>query len=472
MYLYPLPNWPRRTDPANPIGANIEVNNTAIVKPYRPRYSDSSPGAVAYNTKALKDAIRKLSDLGGVLEIERELFFEGPLENPRRVFHPQPDPRPLNFGIRGTTPRATLVSVTPGAPAIRFTGGQAFQYAGDCARLGLRDITVASQGTGVEFRNCGEQLELSQVSAVECKNVGFDFDRCYGFQFDRLVARNCWQAGVRMTGCKLARWGMIHARQNGVGVQIFEDAAGLPSGHLSGAIDAEGNSGWGLDCDLVRDSDLQLWLEGNNAGGFQGRLRNCYRGLRLWGELADERGQDFDCDNISANTVVVNGQRLGGGRVTIERKPARAVTAPNLLTGPTYSNRADHALEYAVAANTYQTFSGGRSYINFDVVPRQWQPGEWAQVDLWMEMDDAGRDYFAANSHLFCGQLRFADPDVPGGFDANSSQNIGGRVHGRCFSLITRCKAACTPRLMWFPMGGAEHPAHKVVVSLLGAWRV
>ena len=468
-FLFPLPDWPRRTDAENPIGARIDYGATAIVRPSRPRYADSSESAREHNTRALKAAIARLPDAGGVLEIERELFFNGPLENPRMVVFPQPDPRPKHFKVRGTSPRACLINCTPNVPAIRFVGGTSHQYPGNLGKLGIENLTVVSQGNGVELVNCGESLKLEELFAVDCRGDGIVFTNCYGFGFDRITARECRGFGVRMTASKLGRWNMIHARSNEAGMRI-EGQGDIPSGHLAGGIDAEGNAGLGLELDLVRDSEFQLWLEANASERVQSRITNCYRNLRLWGEMADERGLDCDFDNISRSATTVNGVNQEAIRTPLTLSPAFSATSANCPIKPDYRCEGSR-VDVTIQPGGYKalTDSGAITWADLGIPRRTFKPGEWFVAEFTCSLDAPAAEFFAGQPERMAGKLKLIDPNVPGGFDGNSTQQFYLRATApRRFKILTRCLKECTPRLFFEPTRGTGPTVpHRVTVQAI-----
>lgn len=466
LYNSPAARFSRRRDPANPVGQEISYDAaTTPIKRPKFRYPRAGwgqdavkdKGLIDWNTKLLADTIAKLSDQGGAIAFDRELFYSGPLEFPRRVFHPQPWKCPLNFAIEGIGPRAQLVNVNPSAPAVVIEGGNAHHLAGDLARQSLRNVDILSAGDGLHLTNCGESLELEGVRLIECRGVPLVARRLYGFSLgNRLTIRNCG-GPARFFGCKLGHWGMIAVRNCLAGVEFLPDEQGLPSGHhYYNRIDAEGNDTFNFRAGL-RDSELALWLEAA-GNGLQGDLFDCSHNLRLVGELADERGQAFATDAISTLETTLNDRPLPHRSKPLPRVTPNAATSASCRIPPRYPPESDMAggrpikVELPPGCTAAVAESGVISWCNLGIGSRAWAPGEWLDCLIRVTLDEAAAAYFAARPDLPCGHLVWSDPDAPRSWDGNAVQGLYLRdSDSRNFVLRTKCVGFSRPRLFWYP---------------------
>lgn len=265
---------------------------------------DISPAQALANFEAIKRAIASLPDSGGGLFITGHLQYVGTIENPRRVFAPQVDPRPIPFSILGT-PTAALIQLQPGLAAISLQGGFSYQVGSTSAPVTLGTLQVYSKGKGIVIRDGGKETIMSCVIISGCEDTALDIDRFDGGRLSYVYCIANKKDGARINACHMATI-MLTTRNNaGVGVTITSSAA------HNMWLYTESNRGLGLVFDGYKNNVITLWEENNNGSsyGVQGKVTNSI-GNTYIGMAQHEANRAFDIDDYSACTSTFNGKIL------------------------------------------------------------------------------------------------------------------------------------------------------------------
>lgn len=288
----------------SPMGGGVPeiYHGAGVLEGYYPQWFGAvmgERGAAEANHRAVGKLMAALPDTGGVMLVTDELFVSDTITYPKRQYGS------INFTIRGTGATSRIVQVSestdssrPPPPAIVMQWVTEVHYSVRTSKQVLKDITVVSQGNGVEVTGGGKAVVLSNLIVARCKGeYGLLLQEFYGGVIDRVYCFANDNVGARLHQCAMVDLHGLTARQNGgAGIELSACSG------LSGYLYSESNQSWALDAQDLGNSTFVVWFENSyRTGGLnslQARLRNCCHN-RFFGKTGAHRNVAFDADPIS-----------------------------------------------------------------------------------------------------------------------------------------------------------------------------